>query len=94
MVEFPIKVNLKYVEGASRAQLFIRIIVVIVWGLIAGIWGFFAEIAVIIQWFYVLIFGKRSEGLFNFTKGFYTFYVRLLGYLYLLTDEIPPISGE
>ncbi|MFQ6088470.1 MAG: DUF4389 domain-containing protein [Candidatus Methanofastidiosia archaeon] len=94
MVKYPIKVELEYVESASRLQLFVRIVIAIVWGIIASIWGFFAEIAVIVQWFYVLIFGRRAQSLYKFTRGFFKFYLRYLGYVYILTDEIPPISGE
>ncbi len=93
-VEYPIKFSAIYEESASRLELFIRIVYGFVLSIIAGIWGFFAEIAAVIQWFYILIMGKRNGSLWGFIAGYMRYYFRLQGYVTLLTDERPPISGE
>ncbi len=92
--EYPLKFSSVYEENASRLELFIRIVYGFVLGLIASIWGFFAEIAAAIQWFYILILGKRHGSLWEFIAGYIRFYYRLEGYMSLLTDERPPITGE
>ena len=93
--EYPIKVKIKTMEEkASRIELFVRIVYGFVLSIIAGIWGFFAEIAAVIQWFYILIMGKRNGSLWGFIAGYMRYYFRLQGYVTLLTDERPPISGE
>jgi len=93
-VEYPIKFSALYEESASRLELFIRIVYGFVLSIIASIWGFFAEIAAVIQWFYILIMAKRNDSLWGFIAGYMRYYFRLQGYVTLLTDERPPISGE
>ena len=50
-----------------------------------------AEICIVIQWFVILILGRRSEGLSNFIKGYLEYYVHVLSYCYLMTDKRPGI---
>jgi len=45
----------------ERSEIFMRIVVCIVTGLILGIWKALIQILGVIHWFYVLIIGKRSE---------------------------------
>jgi len=93
-VEYSIKFSALYVEDASRLELFIRIVYGFILAIIADIWGSFAEIAAVIQWFYILIMGRRHGSLWRFIAGYMRYYFRLEGYISLLTDERPPISGE
>ncbi len=95
MVEYPIKLEVEYEEKASRLEvLIIRFIYSIFLGIIAGIWGAFAGLAMLGQWIVILITGKRNLGLHDFVTGYFRFYTRLYGSMYLLTDERPPISGQ
>ncbi|MBU1120592.1 MAG: DUF4389 domain-containing protein [archaeon] len=93
MVEFPVKIDAKYEAPGSRAELFIRIVYCFVLGIIASIWGFFAGIAVIVQWWYILFVGKKHQSLWDFTASYYRFYARFMSYCLLLTDARPPFSG-
>ena len=91
---FPMKPDIKFVEKASRLELFIRLILMFVYGIIAEIWGLFVGIAWVLQWFHILFMGRRHKGLENFMKGFWRFWVRVIAYVLMLTDERPPISGQ
>ena len=91
---YPVRFSASYEKEASRLELLIRIVYGLFLGIIAWIWGFFVSCAVLIHWFYILIIGERHSSLWNFTAEYTRFYYRVMGYLYLFTDERPPISGE
>ena len=58
-----------YEHDAGRLELFVRIVYGwIAIGIVLVVYGFVAEICLFIQWFVILILGRRSEGLSNF-KG-------------------------
>ncbi|MBT7062787.1 DUF4389 domain-containing protein [Candidatus Woesearchaeota archaeon] len=91
---FPMKPEIKFVEKASRLELFIRLILCFVYGIIAEIWAIFVLIVWVLQWFYILFTGRRHKSFENFTKGFWRYWVRVVAYCLMLTDERPPISGQ
>ncbi len=94
MAEYPIKLEVKYEEKASRLEaLIIRWLYAIVLGIVLGIWGAFAVLAMIGQWIVILVNGARNRGLHDFVTKYFTFYTKCYGYMYLLTDERPPIGG-
>jgi hypothetical protein len=94
-VEYPIKLKVDFEEAASRLEvLIIRWLYGIVLTIIAEIWGIVALIVLFLYWLYILILGKKNESMHNFVAGYFRFYTRMTGYLYLLTDARPPISGE
>jgi hypothetical protein len=44
-----------------------------------------------LQFFYVLIFGRRQEGLSEFVRGYLEYYVHVLSYTSFMTDRRPGI---
>jgi hypothetical protein len=80
-----------YEHDAKRLELFIRIVYSFVIALIWYVYGFIAEICMLIQWFVILILGRRNEGLSNFIKGYLEYYVHVMSYVYLMTDDRPGI---
>jgi len=80
-----------YERKASRLELFIRILYWIAIGIVLGIYRFFAGICMIIQWFVILILGRRSEGMSNFIKGYLEYTVHVMNYVYFMTDKRPAI---
>lgn len=89
-----VKVTVTSAEKASRLELFIRWI----WGtivlIILGIIGIFAYIALFVQWFYILLLGKRHPALAKFVTGWYKGMTQLYFYMLLSTDERPPLIPE
>jgi hypothetical protein len=80
-----------YEHNASRLELLIRIVYWIAIGIVAFVYGIHATICLIIQWFYILIFGRRHESLSNFAKGYLEFVVHVMPYTYIMTDKRPGI---
>lgn len=80
-----------YEQHARRLELLIRIVYSIAVGIILALYGIVAMICLIIQFFYVLIFGRRHEELSNFIKGYLEYYVHVLAYIYLMTDKRPGV---
>jgi hypothetical protein len=95
MGEYPVKLEVEYEEKASRLEaLIIRWLYGLLLSIILSIWGIVAGLAMLGQWIVILITGARNKGLHDFVTSYFKFYTRTYGYLYLLTDERPPISGE
>ena len=78
-------------HDASRLELLIRIIYWILIGIIAAVYGIIASICLFIQWFHILILGRRNEGLSNFAKGYLEYMVHVMSYTYIMTDRRPDI---
>lgn len=84
-----------YERDAGRLELFVRIVYAwIAIGIVLGIYGFIAEICLIIQWFVILILGRRNEGLSNFIKGYLEYAVHVLSYYAFMTDDRPGIMPQ
>ena len=67
-----------YEHDARRVELFIRFVYALCIAVVLIIYGLIAEICIVIQWFVILILGRRSEGLSNFIKGYLEYYVHVL----------------
>ena len=80
-----------YERNASRLELFIRILYWIAIGIVLFVYRFLAGICMIIQWFVILILGRRSEGLSNFIKGYFEYVVHVMNYIYFMTDKRPAV---
>jgi len=78
-------------HDASRIELFIRIVYWILIGIVAAIYGIIASVCLFIQWFHILILGRRNEGLSNFAKGYLEYMVHVMSYTYIMTDKRPDI---
>jgi len=83
-----------YVEKASRIEMLFRIIWGIVAGIVLGIFSLIAIFAIVIHFFYILIYGKRQRGIFDLVKAIEVQRFRLVFYLTFETDERPPIVPE
>jgi hypothetical protein len=80
-----------YEHDAKRLELLIRIVYSIAIVIVLAVYGIVAEICLFIQWFVILILGRRSEGLSNFVKGYLEYFVHVISYYYWMTDERPGI---
>lgn len=83
-----VKVEITPGEEADRLEVLIRIILGIVYGLIAGIFGMVAGILIIVNFFTCLILAKRIAA--DFLAKFVAWLTKLYAYLYYVTDERPP----
>jgi vacuolar-type H+-ATPase subunit I/STV1 len=78
-------------HDAGRLELLIRIVYWILIGVVAAVYGFIATIFLIVQWFHILILGKRNEFLSDFAKGYLEYLVHIMSYTYIMTDRRPDI---
>jgi hypothetical protein len=83
-----------YEHDAGRLELLIRILYWIAIGIVLAVYGFIAEICMIIQWFIILILGRRNEGLSNFIKGYLEYLVHVKPYVYFMTDKRPGVMPK
>ena len=78
-------------HDASRLELLIRILYWVLIGIVMWVYGIIAFICLFIQWFHILILGRRNEPLSNFAKGYLEYMVYVMGYMYIMTDKRPAI---
>jgi len=78
-------------HDASRLELLIRIVYWILIGIVAAVYGIIASICLFIQWFHILILGRRNEGLSDFAKGYLEYMVHVMSYTNIMTDKRPEI---
>jgi hypothetical protein len=83
-----------YERRASRVELFVRIVYWILIGIVLWVYGFLAGICLLIQWFVILILGRRNESLGKFIQGYAEYYVHVMNYVYFFTDLRPKILPE
>ncbi|HLE06311.1 MAG TPA: DUF4389 domain-containing protein [Candidatus Nanoarchaeia archaeon] len=86
------KFNIK--EEASRLELLIRIILGLIYGLVLSVISFVLSIVLFLQFFHILILGKRHERMAEFTKGYINYTMQVGAYLNYVTDERPPFWPE
>lgn len=83
-----------YEHKASRLELFIRIVYWIAIGIVAWVYSIIAMICLVLQWFFILIFGRRQQGLSDFAKGYFEYTVSRMPYLYFMTDVRPQVFPD
>jgi hypothetical protein len=86
--------DVKYQEERNRVTTAFRLILAIPHLIVAGLWGYFAELLAVIQWFIILFTGKRNEGIWNLQNSYLGYYSRVLAYVDLLYDEYPPFGED
>lgn len=86
-----VKITVESAEKASRWEVIVRLIWASICGIILLVIGILAAIAVIIQMFYILIFGKRHMKLNKFATNWLIAFANVGFYKNLCTDERPPL---
>jgi hypothetical protein len=90
---YPISFDADYEVERNRLTTFFRYLVAIPWLLWAAIYGIAALVVVVIAWFAVLFTKHFPEGMYSFISNYLRFQTRVLGFVLLLTDELPPFGG-
>jgi hypothetical protein len=83
-----------YERPARRLELLVRIVYWILIGIVAWVYGLIASICMFIQWFVILILGRRSEGLSIFIRGYLEYHIHVMSYVTFMTDRRPGIMPE
>jgi hypothetical protein len=80
------------IEGRNRVTTFFRFLLVIPHLIAVAVLFIGVAVCVLIGFFAVLFTGAWPEGLRGFIVKVMGWNVRLMAYMYLLTDEYPPFS--
>ncbi len=80
-----------YEHDASRFELLVRIVYLIAITLVSMVHGILAMICLFMPSFFILIFGRRQQGLSDFAKGYFEYIVSRRPSMYFMTDLRPQI---
>jgi len=83
-----------FVEKASRLELIIRWLYGIIIGLLFWLWGIYASVLEFLQFWHILIFGRRGARLYRSTSRFLAASTLVSAYLMFLTDERPELTPD
>jgi hypothetical protein len=78
-------------QNASRLELLIRIAYWIIIGIVAWVYGIIAFICLFVQWFHILVLGRRNQALSDIARGYLEYMVHVMSYMYIMTDRRPDI---
>jgi hypothetical protein len=91
---YPVTFRADYVEKRSRLTTFFRLILAIPHFIVVFFYVLAAEVVTIIAWFALLFTGRYPQGMYDFVAGALRYSTRVCGYVFLLSDEYPPFSGD
>ena len=83
-----------FVEKASRLELIVRWIYGIIIGFLFYLWGIYVSILEFLQFWHILIFGRRGARLYRSTKRYLAASTHVSAYLLYLTDERPELTPD
>ncbi len=92
--EYPIAVRVDYPERLSRLLIFVKWLLAIPHFIVLGLYMIGLFFVAIAAWFSILFTGNQPRGLFDVIAGFDRWWLRVIAYVWLLTDEYPPFSNE
>lgn len=77
----------------SRLTVFFRLLLVIPHMFWLALWGFLAELTVIVAWVATLVTGRTPDPLHNFLASYLRYMAHVTAYITLLADPYPAFSG-
>lgn len=89
-----VKINVVSLAKASKVELFVRILWAIVSSIVLWFFSIIVGVCVIIQWFYILITGKRHRTLNKVIRIYIYYRTKVEAYIMMLTEERSPILPE
>ena len=93
MSAYPVVYHQTPAVDRSRLTVFFRFIMVIPHLIWSMFYGLASAVVVFLAWFAIVFTAKYPAGMYEFVAGYMRFSTRLLGYMYLVTDEFPPFDG-
>ncbi|VVB57827.1 Uncharacterised protein [Candidatus Anstonella stagnisolia] len=89
-----VKYEVTYADKAGRLELFIRWIWAIPTTIVLILVAILASISMFLQFFHVLILGKRNKMLHDWINMYIAYHTKYCAYQSYLTDERNPIMPE
>lgn len=78
----------------SRASVFFRLLLAIPHIIWLSLWGIAASVAVIVNWFATLIYGRSPDGLHNFLASYIRYAIHVGAYVLLAAEPFPDFLGK
>jgi hypothetical protein len=92
---YPIRIHIdEPKESYSRAKVFFRIFLLIPVYIISYVYNLMIAIGALCSWVVIVITGKQPEGLQNFINMGMRYHVQALAYMFLITEDFPPITVD
>jgi len=83
-----------YIEKASRLELIVRWFYGIIIGVVFYLWTIYISIIEFLQFFHILIFGRRGVRLYRSTRRYVAASTYVSAYLMFLTDARPELTPD
>lgn len=90
---YPVAYQVDYQERPNRLTTFFRLVIAIPWMVVAFFWGLLGLVGVVIGWFSIVFTGRYPAGAYALVSQALRFSTRTNGWMYLMTDELPPLDG-
>jgi hypothetical protein len=78
----------------SRASVFFRLLLAIPHLIWLGLWGIVASVAVVVNWFATLIYGRSPDGLHDFLAAYIRYAIHVGAYVLLAAEPFPDFLGK
>jgi hypothetical protein len=90
----PVQLILSDDMQRSRVSVFFRLLLAIPHLIWLALWGVFASVAVIVNWFATLIAGRSPEGLHDFLAAYIRYAIHVTAYVLLAAEPFPDFLGK
>ena len=80
--------------NSSRLLLLFRPLLIIPHLFWSMLYGMAASFVQLLSFWAILFTGRHPRALWNFLDGYYRYYIRVVGYMLLLSDRYPPFTGK
>jgi len=91
--DYPVRLEVEYPERLSRWKIFVKWFLAIPHLIILYGYNILASAIMFVSFFIILFTGRYPKTLFDLVVGYYRWYIRVYGYVLLLTDEYPPFTN-
>jgi hypothetical protein len=92
---YPVRVEIAPPQGSyDRIKVFFRGLLLIPVWIVAYLYAIGLAVVTMIAWFAILFTGKYPAGMFDFARNASAYMLRANAYMFLLTDQFPPVSEE
>lgn len=90
---YPIDARVDPPAKQSRVTVFFRVVLAIPALILVYVFRIVNQVVAVLGWFYCLALGRMNEGMRNISAWLLRFETQTYGYLMLLTDRYPSLSG-
>ncbi|MCW3063958.1 MAG: hypothetical protein JWN32_1130 [Solirubrobacterales bacterium] len=92
---YPVRVDVAPAQGSyDRIKVFFRGLLLIPVWIVAYLYAIGLGVVTMIAWFAILFTGKYPAGMFDFARNASAYMLRANAYMFLVTDQFPPVSEE